>query len=83
MLSKKSTDVISDSVKEQLGIEEDFDYVDDILINQLQYKLSELEGSVEAKTEYINRLELELTQASRKIDTLEKEFYSFKTRLKR
>ena len=75
--------LISDAVKEQLGIEEDEDESLVFLegpetLNTVYEEINVLKKSMKEKDDYIHKLELLLINESKRLDLLEQMFYEFK-----
>jgi hypothetical protein len=68
--------LISDAVKEQLGIEEDDDPLEEFEL--LNLKIKSLEEEIQKRDDYIHKLEVLLVDESKRLDLLEKMFYEFK-----
>ena len=82
---EKQVKLISDAVKEQLGIEEDEDdqvvFLNDYLsIDEMNAEIKRLNKSLKDKDVTIQNLEFKLTKEVKRIDTLEKLFYEFKNK---
>lgn len=77
---------ISEIVKEQLGIEEesdDLEEVDPFFENDLKHRINALEKLLKEKDNYIHQLEIKLSVESKRLDLLELKFYEFKCKFKR
>lgn len=83
--NEKSLDTISQAVREQLGIEEPEDYIDETehAIEYLNERIQHLESDIKKKDQYIHKLELLLIDESRRLDLLEKMYYEFKKELQK
>ena len=84
--------LITEAVKEQLGIEEDdyYDFEDEYVdqlksqsaeLKTLRYQMIELKEELVLKDEYIHKLEYLIKSEVRRVDLLEKKFYEFKSTL--
>jgi len=74
----RSYDMISNAVKEQLGIEEDDDRYDQLSVEQLKHQVSQLESSLDQRASYIRELEGKLSRTKERLNQLEREFYRYK-----
>lgn len=80
--------LISDAVKEQLGIEEDEDesilfFEEPASLETVNHEIEALKKSIDEKDRYIHKLELLLIDESKRLDLLERMFYEFKEKYKR
>jgi len=71
---------ISEAVKEQLGIEEDEDPLELVSVDTMKDEIKVLKHEIRSKNEYISELELAVDCLSKRMDTLEKVVYEFKSR---
>lgn len=80
--------LISDAVKEQLGIEEDEDeslvfYEGLQSYESMNQEINNLKTSIKEKDIIIHKLELKLSSEAKRIDKLERLFFEFKDNYKR
>lgn len=75
---------ISEAVCEQLGIEEEDDYYDELdAIEHLNEKVKTLENAIKEKDHYIHKLEILLIDESKRIDLLEQMCHEVNKKLMR
>lgn len=71
--------VISESVMEQLGIEEDEDAIETVAsLDELNHQIEILKNELDEKDVYIHKLEVKLIGESKRIDLLERMVYELK-----